>query len=127
MLLVRWSMLSFCMPLIYYLHVVVVLVFMFMLQFGCSGFCNHDWNNIVPGGGDCCLLLSLLYVVYCCLIRLSRVPVLRLQLGLLVLLSWVLVWCLFLFGHGLQMLGCCICGWIFGHILFFIAVCIEYY
>jgi hypothetical protein len=50
-LLVHWSMLVFCMPLIFYLHVVVVVAFLFMLlQFACLGFCNRDWNNIVPRG-----------------------------------------------------------------------------
>jgi hypothetical protein len=91
------------------------------------GFLQSRLEQHRSWGGGCCLLLSWLYVVYCCLIRLCRVPVLRLQLGLLVLLSWVLLWCLFLFGQGLQMLGCCICGWIFGRILFCTAVCIEYY
>jgi hypothetical protein len=49
-LLVQWSMLAFCMPLISYFHVVVVLAYLFvLLQFGCLGFCNQNCN-IVFGG-----------------------------------------------------------------------------
>ena len=66
------------------------------------GFLQSQLEHHRSWGSVCCLLLSSLYVVYCCLIRLCRVLVLRLHLGLLVLLSWVLIWCLFLFSQGLQ-------------------------
>jgi hypothetical protein len=61
-------MLAFYMPLISYLHVVVVLVCLFvLLQFGRLGFWNRDWNNIIHGGG---LLLASFFVV-CCLLLLD--------------------------------------------------------
>jgi hypothetical protein len=64
-LLVQWSMLVFCMTLISYLHVVVVLACLFvLLQFAHLGFYNRAWNNIVPGGW---LLLASFFVV-CCLL-----------------------------------------------------------
>jgi hypothetical protein len=59
-------MLAFCMPLISYLHVVVVLACLFvLLQFGRLGFCNRDWNNIVPGGVvvACFFLGCMLFIV----------------------------------------------------------------
>jgi hypothetical protein len=46
---------------------------------------HHSWCV------DCFLILCSLDGVYCCLIRLSRVRVLWLQLGLLVLLNWVVI------------------------------------
>jgi hypothetical protein len=80
------------------------------------GFLQSRLEEPRSWGGGCCLFLSSLYVVYCCLIRLCRVPVLRLHLGLLVLLGWVLIWCFFLFAQGLQCWDACICGWISGYI-----------
>jgi hypothetical protein len=49
-------MLVFRMALISYLHVVVVLAYLFvLLLFARLGFCNRVWNNIVPGGWLLCL------------------------------------------------------------------------
>ena len=65
-LLVHWSMLVFCMALISYLHVVVVLACLFvLLQFARLGFCNRDWNNIVPRGvvASCFFLHCMLFIV----------------------------------------------------------------
>jgi hypothetical protein len=77
-----------CLPV----HVVVVCTF---------GFLQSRLEQHRSWGSGCCLLISSLYVVYCCLIRICRVPVLCLHLVLLVLLNWVLIWCLFLFSQGL--------------------------
>jgi hypothetical protein len=52
---------------------------------------RHSWWT------GCCLLLCSVDDVYCCLIRLCRVQVLWVQLGLLVLFNWVVVCFLLLF------------------------------
>jgi hypothetical protein len=90
------------------------------------GFLQSRLEQHRSWGSGCCLLLSSLYVVYCCLIRLCRVLVLRLHLGLLVLLSWVLICCLFLFAQGLQ---CWDAASAVGSLVTFFCsgVCIEYY
>ena len=56
------------------------------------GFLQSQLEQHRSWGSGCCLLISSLYVVYCCLIRLCRVTVLRLHLAF---------WCFlagFLFG-----------------------------
>jgi hypothetical protein len=65
-LLVHWSMLSFFMALISYLHVLVVLACMFMLlQFARLGFCSHNWKSLIPGGVvvACSFLRCMLFIV----------------------------------------------------------------
>jgi hypothetical protein len=57
------------------LPVCVVAVFTF-------GFLQSRLEQHCSWGSGCCLLFSSLYVVYCCLIQLCRVLVLRLYLGL---------------------------------------------
>ena len=56
----------FASPLISYLHVVVVLACLFvLLQFACLGFCNCDWNCVIPGGVvvACFFLRCVLFLV----------------------------------------------------------------
>jgi hypothetical protein len=60
---------------------------------------RHSWST------GWCLLLCSLDAAYCCLIQLCRVEVLQLQLGLLVLLNWVVICCLLLFASTLQCWG----------------------
>jgi hypothetical protein len=97
-LLVHWFMLVFCISTNFLfaccccscLPIRVVAVFTFgFLELRLE--LRHSW------WGGRCLLLSSLYVVSCCLIRLCRVPVLRMKLVLLVLLRWVVICWLFLF------------------------------
>jgi hypothetical protein len=72
------------------------------------------------------LFISSLYVVYCHLIQLCRVLVLRLHLGLLLIFGWVLIWFFFLFAQGLQ---CWDAASTVGSLVPFFCtlVCIEYY
>jgi hypothetical protein len=114
-LLVHWFMLVFCISTDFLfaccccscLPVRVVAVCTFgVLQSRLE--LRHSWWS------GCCLLLSSLHVVYCCLIRLCRVGVVRLQLGLLVLLNWVVICCLFLF------------AWLTGSCLLFASPVISY-
>jgi hypothetical protein len=122
-------MIAFFMAPISYLHVLVVLACLFvLLQFARLGFCSRDCKSLVlgGGGGGCCFFLSSLYVVYCFLIRICRVPVPRLHLGLLVVFDWVLIWCFFLFTQGLQCWD--VTSAIGSLVTFFCtSVCIEYY
>jgi hypothetical protein len=60
------SCLFFASPLIFYLHVVIVLACMFvLLQFACMGFCNYNWNCAIPGGVVvvCFFLRCMLFLV----------------------------------------------------------------
>jgi hypothetical protein len=89
-------MLAFFMALIFYSHVLIVLVCLFvLLQFARLGFCSRDWKSLILG--EVVVACSFLH----CMLFIVANPVLRLHLGLLVLLGWVLIWCFFLFAQGL--------------------------
>jgi hypothetical protein len=97
-LLIHWFMLVFCISTDFFFASCCCSCFLVRVVAVCTfGVLQprlelrHSWWT------DCFLLLCSLCDVYCCLIRLCRVRILQLHLGLLVLLNWVVICCLFLF------------------------------
>ena len=97
-LLVHWFMLVFCISTDFLITCCCCSCLVVRVIAVCTFGVLQPWLELWHSWWiDCFLLICSLDVVYCCLIRLCKVWVLRLRLGLLVLLNWVVICCLFLF------------------------------